>query len=618
MRRLALGLLAVTAGVVCPAASARVLRVGTYRGIPGEFRSIQSAINAANPGDWILIGPGDYKTPSTKKVTGGHGDDRAGAGVVITTPGLWLRGMNRNRVWVDGTKSGPRCSAAASDQVFGPKDAAGKPSGRDGILVYKAPNVIVENLSACNFLNGDMGAGNEIWWDADQSTGLQASLGTWWGSYLTATSTYYKDANSASASYGIYSDNTRAPGHGEFYMDYASNMNDSSFYVGGCPDCQMTLNHVHAENSPQGYSGTNAGGHLLVENSEWDNNTTGFATGDLNNDDQPSPQNGNCPNHGTNPYVTQSGLIQRTYDCWTFINNYVHDNNNGNVPVQGIAGLAIPGTGMTIYGGRNDVFVKNRFVNNGAWGIIFVPFPDTETPPAIAHCGGGTDLSTPSQPLCFFDDWGSEFAHNTFTHNGFFGNPSNGDIGEYSQQGENYNADSNCFHDNIDTSGTLSTAPSNLDNNNHCGQNYTTNSNDPNFDAQVACASQALFPCPPHTVAHYPAFGTPPMKLPGAQPTMPNPCAGAPPNAWCSGQVTKVKACVRGSALHVRALLVTHDRLKRFTARARGHTYVAHRHVVKVPLRRHHGRLRVRFTERIKVGRSSERFSFTRVYRLCK
>jgi len=615
MRRVTVALLALASLAACPAAFARVLRVGTYHGIPGEFSTVQAAVSAAKPNDWILIAPGDYKTPNTVPTVGGHGDDRAGAGVLIQTPGLWVRGMSRNEVWVDGTKSGPLCSRAASDQVFGPTDAAGKPGGRNGILVYKAPNVIIENLSACNFLNGGRGAGNQIWWDAAQSTGTQNSLGTWWGSYLTATSTYYKDATSPSASYGIYSDNTKPPGHGEFAYDYASNMNDSSYYVGACPDCTVTLDHVQAEGSPQGYSGTNAGGHVLVENSEWDNNTTGFATGDLNNDDAPSPQDGTCPNNGTNPYVTSG--FQRTNVCWTFINNYVHDNNNANVPVQGIAGLAVPGTGMTIYGGRHDLFINNRFVNNDAWGIIFVPFPDTETPPKIAHCQGGSDLSTPNQPLCWFDDWGSEFAHNTFTHNGSFGNPSNGDIGEYSQQGENYNPDSNCFHDNTDTSGTLTSAPANIDNNNHCGQNYTANSNDPTFDEQIACASQALFPCPHGTTANYPPFGKPAMKLPPAQPTMANPCAGAPVNAWCSGQVTKVAACVRAGTLKVHAALAPRDRLRRFGARIAGRRFTSKGKVVKITVRKH-GRTRVKFTEQIKVGKRLEKFNFTRIYTACK
>ena len=40
--------------------SGHVLLVGTYRGTKGTYTTIQAAVNAARPGDWILIAPGDY------------------------------------------------------------------------------------------------------------------------------------------------------------------------------------------------------------------------------------------------------------------------------------------------------------------------------------------------------------------------------------------------------------------------------------------------------------------------------------------------------------------------------------------------------------------------------
>ena len=622
-------MIAITAlAAVMLAASARadrVLRVGTYHGMPGQFTDIQAAVNAAAPGDWILIAPGDYHEANTLKPTGAVGDDRAGAGVLITKSGLWLRGMNRNRVWIDGTKPGSsRCSAADAAQDFGPNDSDGNPGGRNGILIYKARGVIVENLSVCNFLNGDLGGGNEIWWDGGQSTGTQSSLGVWWGSYLTATSTYFKDNSSPSAAYGIYSSNTEAPGHGLFSHDYASNMNDSAYYVGACPDCNVTLDHVQGENAPQGYSGTNSSGHVLVENSEFDNNMVGFATGDLNNDDAPGPQDGTCPGDAVNPNIPAG--VQRTHVCWVFINNYLHDNNNANVPSTGIAAQVPVGTGILVYGGRHDVFIHNRFVHNGAWGILFTPFPDTEPPPAVANCGGGTYVSPPSsgQPLCYYDDWGSEFAANTFTDNGFFGNPSNGDIGELSQSGgptgPNYDPDSNCFHDNTDTSGTLTSDPASIDNNNQCGQTYPP-ANDPVLTSQASCDSQLAGPCPSGPGASYPRATDIVLKLPPAQQTMPTPCAGVPADPWCSGQVTTVRACVRGASVTAPAALAPRERLIRLSARtvgARGASLIRHRRSVTIDLhRRLHGRLRLILTEVIKVKRHRESFRFTRIYRGC-
>ncbi len=604
-----------------PAAADRVLRVGTYHGIPGEFTDVQAAVNAAAPNDWILIAPGDYHEAQTPKPSGAQGGDQAGAAVLITKPGLWLRGMDRNRVWIDGTRPGSsRCSSADSAQDLGPSDAAGKPGGRNGILVYKTKDVIVENLSLCNFLTGDLGAGNAIWWDGGGSTGTQSSLGVWWGNYLTATSSYYKDANSPSAGYGIYSSNTAPPGYGVFAHDYASNMNDSAYYVGACPDCEVTLNDVHGENAPQGYSGTNSGGHVLIENSEFDKNGTGFATGDLNNDDAPGPQDGTCPGNAVNPNAPNG--IQRTHVCWELINNYIHDNNNADTPSQGVAGAVPVGTGITIYGGRHDIIWGNRITNNGAWGIAYVPFPDTSNPPPVAHCNGGADLSAPGQPFCFYDDFGGEMAGNTFTNNGYFGNPSNGDIAELSQSGgptgPNYNPDSNCFHDNTDTSGTLTSDPANIDSRNQCGSTYSP-ANDPVYTAQVSCDSQLVASCPAGTT--YPRATDISLTMPPAQKTMPNPCAGVPADPWCSGQVTRVKACMRRLTIRVPAALAPRQRLVALTGRIkgmRGAKVVRHGKSVTVTLpRRAHGLIRVTVSERIKVRGHVEHFSFTRVYRGC-
>src|SRR5579864_6538456 len=103
-------------GVTITSASAavNVLRVGSWHGIPGQFSSIQAAVNAAQPGDWILVGPGDY-----------HESPGSEVGVTISTPDVHLRGMDRNRVVLDGTLPGaPQpCDSALQWQNFGPATA---------------------------------------------------------------------------------------------------------------------------------------------------------------------------------------------------------------------------------------------------------------------------------------------------------------------------------------------------------------------------------------------------------------------------------------------------------------------------------------------------------------
>ena len=192
MRRVVALVVLVGALLVVPAAGAKVLLVGTYHGVRGKYSSLQAAVNAARPGDWILLGPGDYKTTSSR-----HPQGRAdeAAGVLVTKPDIWIVGMNRNSVIVDGTKSGPACSRSAADQNLGPK-VKGKPQGLNGIMVFKANNVDIENLTVCNFLGGAGDAGNEVWWNGANGSGQIGGHGMW-GSYLSATSTFYNSEHTA-------------------------------------------------------------------------------------------------------------------------------------------------------------------------------------------------------------------------------------------------------------------------------------------------------------------------------------------------------------------------------------------------------------------------------------
>ena len=66
MRRVVALVVLVGALLVVPAAGAKVLLVGTYHGVRGKYSSLQAAVDAAQPGDWILLAPGDYKTTSSR------------------------------------------------------------------------------------------------------------------------------------------------------------------------------------------------------------------------------------------------------------------------------------------------------------------------------------------------------------------------------------------------------------------------------------------------------------------------------------------------------------------------------------------------------------------------
>jgi len=505
----------------------QVRRVGFWHGIPGNYSTIQAAVDAAQPGDWILVGPGDYHEqgdrvhPST---------DEASGGVYVTTPGLHIRGMDRNRVVVDGTLPGaPQCSAAPTDQDFGPLNAGGQPLGRNGVFVFKADDVKVENLTACNFLDGAGGGGNEIWFNGGDGSG-QVGMGRYLGRYLSATSTYWEPGK-PEAQYGIFVSNARGPGF--IVHTYASNMADASYYIGACPDCNAWLVDGHAQNSALGYSGTNSGGHLFVAFSEWDHNKTGISTNSQNNDDAPSPQSGACPNGERGPLGTGS--------CTFFIANYIHDNNNPNVPAAGSADLGPVGTGMVASGSRYDTIAWNRVEHNGSWGLLLAPFPDSSNPPPpVATCAGGVvPQSTDPFPLnilaglgitCFFDDFGNEVRGNFLHNNGFFGNPTNGDLGEVSGM----NDPGNCWHDNFDPNG-VTTAPDNLQTTHGtCGvPNQGAGLVDP-LTTELICATQVFGPCSgtPGNPGYPQRTQVTLLPLP-AQASMHNPCEGVPLNPWC-------------------------------------------------------------------------------------
>jgi len=518
-----------------------VLLVGEYNGVPGQFTSIQAAVDAAQPGDWILIGPGDYKQVSSRTAPDAQGDDRAGASVFVTTPDIHLRGMNRNTVMIDGTKPGsPQCSSAEADQTFGPAEGEGY-LGNNGVVVYKANGVHLQNFSTCNFL-GDNAGGDAIWFDGGGASDKQ-ELGSWHGSFLSATSTYWAGVGKPSDEYGLYTSNTY--GKGSFSQTYANNMSDSGYYFGACPDCNSTISHGHAENNDLGYSGSNSGGHLTIKNTEFDNNEEGVATQSQNNDDAPSPQDGECPGGATNPKAPAGA--QRTNDCWVMIHNRVVDNNNGATPTSdGAPGLV--GTGMTIAGGRHDLVIDNTFSGNNAWGIALLPYPATEEPPPQIpqedRCRGGVGSGSGETYVCYYDDYANEIAGNTFAHNGAYGNPTNGDIGEVS----NPEADGNCWHDNVEAGGgTPSSYPPAIQTTHGtCGQ---PNSGEPAssvLGAEATCDSQLLSECPELPGSKYPRSSEVKLMPLPPQRTMPNPCAGVPANPWCT-TATATSAARRGA-----------------------------------------------------------------------
>ena len=240
------------------------------------FHGIQEAVNGSKKGDYILIAPGTYT--EEVKVTAEHS-------------GIWIRGMNRNTVILDGQHKP-------------------LPGGSNGIEIYKANNVWVENLTARNFdratSNGP--GGNEIWWNGGEGSNKIGAHG-WYGKYLTAYDT------GLNGGYGIFTNNETT---GEWEDIYASGFNDSGIYIGACPECKARVNKATMENNALGYSGSNSGGNLIIENSVFSHNTDGVAPNSENPGDGPPPQNGACgPNKPWGPKYKKLPTFSRLERCET-------------------------------------------------------------------------------------------------------------------------------------------------------------------------------------------------------------------------------------------------------------------------------------------------------------
>ena len=225
---------------------------------------------------------------------------------------------------------------------------------------------------------------------------------------------------------------------GSWDQIYASNFNDSGMYVGGCRQvCDTTIDHAWMEYSALGYSGTNSGGAIVIENSQFDNNKDGADTNTQIDGDAPAPQNGDCPGKARSP-------ITHTRSCWVFIHNSVHDNNNPNVPQAGSASAGPTGNGNDRLGRHQRHRHGQHLLQQRRLGHPLRALPRQRCPRARTDVRGN-GRSRAHGFGCVYDPKGDALLDNTFTHDGYFGNQSNADFGQIVISG---GGPQNCFAGN--------------------------------------------------------------------------------------------------------------------------------------------------------------------------
>ena len=270
---------------------------GTVRNVPADYGTIQAAVNAAAEGDLILIANGTY--PET---------------VVVTTPGLRIRGASRTGVLLDGGTT-----------------------RNIGIHVL-ADRVLVENLSAKNYTEHGI---------------MFRKVTGFWARSITSYS---------HGAYGVFALGSRC---GEFGDIYASGSADSGIYIGQCFPCDAVIHHVDSQENALGFSGTNAGGNLQLRDSVWRNNGLGIVPNTLDSEEEP-PQRGiiigpnnivddnnnlTAPAFGIQSYFYGGGIVIAGGQAAT-----VYGNTVTNHELAGILLSVIPdqnvyvATGNTIWG----------------------------------------------------------------------------------------------------------------------------------------------------------------------------------------------------------------------------------------------------------------------------
>jgi len=280
--------------------------------VPADQPTVQQAVDAADEGAMVLISPGTYPEA-----------------VTVTTPRIVIRGLDRNRVILDGGDVRDNGITVQADGVA-VENLTVRRYTDNGVLVngaweytaggtpHEGDGVAGEDQMKAS--GGEPGAGDEV------VRGYRIS-------YVTAYN---------NGLYGLYAFASR---NGLIEHSYASGHPDSGVYIGQCRPCNAVVRKTVMAVNAIGYFGTNTNGGVTVVDSVMKDNRLGAA---LNSDDAELL----APARGT-----------------AFVGNVVTGNQNPKAPeiAEGFTG-----GGVGIRGGVDHMIERNLITGNGGAGVLVI------------------------------------------------------------------------------------------------------------------------------------------------------------------------------------------------------------------------------------------------------
>lgn len=268
--------------------------------VPGDAGSISDAVARVAEGGIVIIEPGVYRES-----------------VMVDTPGITLRGIDRNAVVIDGE---------------------GKRS--QGIVVT-ADGVSVENLTVRNHtFYGLLFTG--LFDDAGpQAHGLDGydhldpekfpPIQRFHASFITAAN---------NGLYGIYAFDAQ---QGVIEYSYASGSSDSGIYVGQCRYCNIVVRQNIAEHNAVGFENANASDSVWVVNNRLSRNRVGAL----------------ITTNYQEAFVPQRKTV--------IAGNVISDNNEADSPAQATGAFGI---GVALTGAQENTIRNNRITGNPRVGLL--------------------------------------------------------------------------------------------------------------------------------------------------------------------------------------------------------------------------------------------------------